>query len=59
MEEQKKIKKHEGEGKGGSEQEDLDDYDVTPDFVQNHGILIFYSTETKPWFKITESITYR
>ena len=42
-----------------SEQEDLDDYDVTPEFVQNHGILIFYSTETKPWFKITESITYR
>ena len=41
-----------------SEQEDLDDYDVTPDFVQNHGILIFYSTETKPWFKITEIITY-
>jgi hypothetical protein len=42
-----------------SEQEDLDDYDVTPDFVQNHGILIFYSTETKPWFKITENIIYR
>ena len=41
-----------------SEQEDLDNYDETPAFVQNHGILIFYSTETKPWFKITESITY-
>jgi len=42
-----------------SEQEDLDDYDVTPDFVQNHGIVIFYSAETKPWFKITENIIYR
>ena len=40
-----------------SEQEDLDDYDVTPDFVQNHGILIFYS-ETK-LVQVTENIIYR
>lgn len=31
--------------------DDPDDPDETPEFVQNHGFLVFYDDDSKDWFK--------